>query len=390
MSRFWPGANFDPLWGLRAVQRELSRLFSDPRAGDFPPINVYDDGHEFVVVAQVPGVGSSELDVTLTGETLEIKGAKAALAEVAGERFHRRERVDGAFTRTLVLPEKVDADGIRARQRDGPPTEYHAGTIGTAYRIARDWLKLEAGAVAELRDLRSRLNPRRYGLREKNLTALRQFRSEQNLRSILGLPDRLMREAGLGRRGIHRPEVTAQKALAIELLLSAPMHLGDLVRLRTDRNIQYLDGASGPMCIVIPESQSVIHHKQVYVLSQHSRRLVIEYLLKFFPEVRSGFTPWLFPGRADDHKDHRTLRVQIQKAIFEHTGLTLTPRQFRHLAAKLILDAEPGAFELVRQLLGYRKLHNVRHVFGHFETEHALRQYDELIARLTPTMAHTP
>ena len=119
MSRFWPGGSFDPLWGLRAVRRELSRLFSDPRAGDFPPINVYDDGREFVVVAQVPGVGSSELDVTLTGETLEIKGAKAALAEVAGERFHRRERVDGAFTRTLVLPEKVDAEGIRARQRDG-------------------------------------------------------------------------------------------------------------------------------------------------------------------------------------------------------------------------------------------------------------------------------
>ena len=84
MSRFWPGGSFDPLWGLRAVRRELSRLFSDPRAGDFPPVNVYDDGREFVVVAQVPGVGSSELDVTLTGETLEIKGAKAALAEVAG------------------------------------------------------------------------------------------------------------------------------------------------------------------------------------------------------------------------------------------------------------------------------------------------------------------
>lgn len=119
MSRLWPELGFDPLVGLRAMQRELSRLFNRPGTGEFPPINVYDQGSEFVVEAMVPGIGIAELDLTLTGETLEIKGTRATSAHAAPERFRRREREEGSFARTLVLPEAVDADGVKAIQRDG-------------------------------------------------------------------------------------------------------------------------------------------------------------------------------------------------------------------------------------------------------------------------------
>jgi integrase len=50
------------------------------------------------------------------------------------------------------------------------------------------------------------------------------------------------------------------------------------------------------------------------------------------------------------------ISVAIEKALLRHLGLEMTCHQFRHLAAKIILDANPGAFELVRQLLGHKNL----------------------------------
>jgi len=119
MTRMWPGVSVDPLWGLRAMQRELSRLFNRPESGGFPPINVYDAGDAFVVEAELPGVGTSELELSITGDTLELKGKRAGLPGVGDEQFQRRERGEGAFARTVVLPETVDADGIKATTRDG-------------------------------------------------------------------------------------------------------------------------------------------------------------------------------------------------------------------------------------------------------------------------------
>jgi len=101
------------------MQRELARVFNRPDAGAFPPINVYDNDDAFIVEAVLPGVGTSELDLTITGDTLEIKGKRPGLPDVAGERFHRRERREGSFARTVVLPDSVQADGVKAKQRHG-------------------------------------------------------------------------------------------------------------------------------------------------------------------------------------------------------------------------------------------------------------------------------
>ena len=48
------------------------------------------------------------------------------------------------------------------------------------------------------------------------------------------------------------------------------------------------------------------------------------------------------------------IKVAIEKAVLRHLGVKITPHQFRHLAAKIVLDDNPGAYELVRQLLGHK------------------------------------
>ena len=77
------------------------------------------------------------------------------------------------------------------------------------------------------------------------------------------------------------------------------------------------------------------------------------------------------------------LSTQIQTTVFDWTGLRLTPNQFRHLAAKLIIDAEPGAYELVRLLLGHRRLLTTMMTYRTVELGDGMRRYDQLLTGLS-------
>ncbi|MCH8149277.1 MAG: hypothetical protein IH987_15050 [Planctomycetes bacterium] len=266
--------------------------------------------------------------------------------------------------------------------RGGELREYDAKIVRTAYLINRDWLGTDDRDLAKIEALRKQIDCGYYGIREQSLAALRQFESEDNLKLLLGLPDKLMQEARTGDRGGRRATVTAQSALAIELLLAAPMKTGDLVRLRHDRSFNCLDGPSGPLYAVIPKDESAVHKEQAYALPEHTRSLLMECQLRYMPPVQPGVIPWLFPKKSGGCKSGHALRQQLKPVIFRHTGLTMTPQQFRHLAAKLILEAEPGAFELVRQLLGQSRYETARTMYGHLETRTAVRQYDQLLSRL--------
>ncbi|MBN1554794.1 MAG: Hsp20/alpha crystallin family protein [Phycisphaerae bacterium] len=123
----WPG-NWDPFAGLRVMQRELERLsgrggFGEGRnigGGVYPPLNVYNGPTELVVECEVPGVKREDIDLSITGETLVVKGVKHPAGESDEEiRYQRCERGSGEFSRTVVLPDKVEPEGISASLVDG-------------------------------------------------------------------------------------------------------------------------------------------------------------------------------------------------------------------------------------------------------------------------------
>jgi HSP20 family protein len=115
----------DPLEALFALQRALdSRLASDWMAdttagtGSYPPINVFQQGDDFVAVIELPGVDKNDLQIEAKQNTIRISGKKT-IAYDQGASVHRRERVWGTFDRTISVPVQIDADGIRAEYRDG-------------------------------------------------------------------------------------------------------------------------------------------------------------------------------------------------------------------------------------------------------------------------------
>ena len=111
----------DPFATLAAVQRAMDSVMGGDGLGTritgsaYPPVRVYNEGEDFVVVAELPGVRKEDLDVQVSGDTLRIKGKKAA----AYEGKPGVEREAGEFDRTLTLPVQLDAAKVAAEYRDG-------------------------------------------------------------------------------------------------------------------------------------------------------------------------------------------------------------------------------------------------------------------------------
>ena len=84
----------------------------------FPAINVWEVGDDLYAEAEVPGVKSEDVDVSVVGGDLTIRGRRGEAPE-EGTAVHRRERGRGEFTRVLRLPIDVDAAKVEATLKDG-------------------------------------------------------------------------------------------------------------------------------------------------------------------------------------------------------------------------------------------------------------------------------
>ena len=95
-----------PDWTLPGTLRSL------------PPVDVWEDGEKIVVEAEIPGLKSDQIEISVIGDELSLKFQRPDLAE-DGVKYYRRERLAGSFTRLVRLPAEVDAAGIRAELHDG-------------------------------------------------------------------------------------------------------------------------------------------------------------------------------------------------------------------------------------------------------------------------------
>jgi len=107
------------------MQREMNRLWSadwkphQGQAGVFPPINIYDDGESYIARAEMPGVQPEDIDVSVTGKTLTLRGERTIGPIDERATYHRRERRTGEFRRAFDLPEMVDNEKVQAQYANG-------------------------------------------------------------------------------------------------------------------------------------------------------------------------------------------------------------------------------------------------------------------------------
>ena len=123
--------SWDPFQMLETLQDEMNHPFDFPfsrwpeRPSGFlgnswhPAIDVYDEKDNLVVKADVPGLTKDDIEVTIEGNILTIKGEKKLEEKTKEKDFVREERFYGAFHRAIPLPTGVDADKIKASYKNG-------------------------------------------------------------------------------------------------------------------------------------------------------------------------------------------------------------------------------------------------------------------------------
>ena len=121
---------WEPLRDFVSLRDAMDRLFEDsfvtPQRGWLAPLraadlamDLYETNDEVVVKATLPGVKPEEVDITITGNTLTIRGESKQENEIKEENYIRRERRSGSFSRSVTLPGGLKSDKAEATFEDG-------------------------------------------------------------------------------------------------------------------------------------------------------------------------------------------------------------------------------------------------------------------------------
>jgi HSP20 family protein len=118
-----PLNNNDPFADMRRMQSAMNRLFAGIRtpdfSGAFPPVNFWAGQDSVVMTTELPGLTEQDIELTVKDTMLSIRGTYPAPATGEDVVWHRRERVDGSFLRSVELPFRINPDQIDARFANG-------------------------------------------------------------------------------------------------------------------------------------------------------------------------------------------------------------------------------------------------------------------------------
>jgi HSP20 family protein len=122
---------WEPFRDLLGLQDRMNRWFNEQYRGGSaddewalggswaPAVDIYEQGNDIVLKAELPGVDPKDVDIRLENNVLTLRGERKFENEVKRESYHRVERSYGAFTRSFTLPSVVDQNAIKAEVKDG-------------------------------------------------------------------------------------------------------------------------------------------------------------------------------------------------------------------------------------------------------------------------------
>jgi hypothetical protein len=272
-------------------------------------------------------------------------------------------------------------DGLRflLARRGGKATSAIVDLATCLKAIARHHVHVDVGHLNQMGSIIRRLaSGLTGGLTPINRQRLQAFDDPEKVRTFLMLPEKLMASARKTRNRTAGARL-AQTAAAIEILLMAPLRIKNLANLDLERNLVRL----GEELHIVIEPDEVKNRQQLqFPLPPKSALLIDHYVREYRPMLAMRDNAALFPGRTSGPKRQQVLGKQISRSIHSYTGLEVNPHLFRHLAAKLFLDANPGSYEVVRRVLGHKSMKTTLSFYTGLEHAAAARHFDANILRL--------
>ncbi len=126
MARTWFGG-FDPMVEMSRLRQEVDHLFHThewwpelrARLREYPAVSIHSAGTDLLIRAEMPGMKLEDIQLTITGDMMSIRGERKPEPGITDDDYQRRERGTGLFARTVQLPTRVVADKAEARYVNG-------------------------------------------------------------------------------------------------------------------------------------------------------------------------------------------------------------------------------------------------------------------------------
>ncbi len=290
----------------------------------------------------------------------------------------------GDVTSLAVL---VDTDNARRTlrhlldRRDGQKGKGLGGQAQLLRTIARHWVKASPASVERLGKMTAGLTPRKEGMVPKNRERLRQFDLDANIRVLLKLPGRVLRQVEEANTGSRKDALRVMFALAVEILTRAPMRVSNLCAFDLERDlVETRRGTARHRRISIERTKTKARFER-HMAAPTSAMLDV-YLSTYRQRVCDKPGTLLFPGLHGEERAVTRFSTAISEFIYRESGLIMNPQLFRHLMVKLHGRLHPEDTETGRLTLGHTTSATIARNYAENRTDDAFKRWDDTLARL--------
>jgi HSP20 family protein len=116
---------WDPFRGFNTLPARVGGFFGKDWEAPLvtttwnPLVDIFENDHEFVVKAELPGMNAKEIDVKFENNLLTLRGERKFEKETKEKDYHRVEREYGTFSRSFALPAEINHEKVAAEYKDG-------------------------------------------------------------------------------------------------------------------------------------------------------------------------------------------------------------------------------------------------------------------------------
>jgi integrase len=217
------------------------------------------------------------------------------------------------------------------------------------------------------------------GLTDKNKRRLRQFDDPVVLQRLYCFRNRLWAEVKRDAKPNVKTLVKAQAALAVAILSYMPIRLQNLATLTFGVDIFLQDGPRATSSLELSASKVKNRMELAFDIPSEVARMLIEYRNGIAPKVIGHRPDRLFVRADGTPKSQWSVAWLIRTYLKKEVGVEFSAHLFRHLSAKLILEAEPGNFETPRQLLAHKNQSTTVAAYAGIDSRRAGRHHQRLV-----------
>jgi len=158
-----------------------------------------------------------------------------------------------------------------------------------------------------------------------------------------------------------------------------PVRLANLASLEFDSHLFVRAGAGAISTLELSTDEVKNNIEVTFDIPPQVAKLLLEYRDRVAPKVIGHRPKRLFVNIDGTLKSPGTVAWLISTYSKKRAGIVVSPHQYRHLAARVLLDAQPGAFEIVRQVLGHRRHDTTVSAYAGIDSRSAGRHHHRLI-----------